>query len=213
MFNFSTKTLVNKKFKLSDLNKEIGLSKEARKDESLIESLTLKNIISPKTLNTDIDKEIKEIYVFEIIMKERIVPLGFIKELDKNIKLATLFLIKHEDYECGCIAYKKDRNKDKYYLTNFENKSEYDIPLGSSVSETYKFILSKFLKYPFLENESVDNYVKRNNQLNKLDFQIEKTKNAIKYELQSKKRFEYNDRLKEYISQKDQLLKEGIVND
>lgn len=208
MFNFSTKTLVNKKFKLTDLNKQISASKECKKEGFSIESVTLKNIISPRTLNSDIDKEIKEIYVFEIVMKERFVPENFIRELDKNVKLATLFLIKHEDYECGCMAYKKERYKDKYYATNWENRIDYDIPLGSSVSQTYKFILSKFLQYQFIESETVDEYIKRNNQLVKLDYQIEKTRNAAYYESQSKKKFEYNARLKEYVGQRESLLRE-----
>ena len=209
MFNFSTNTLINKTFKLSDLNKQIETSKECKEDEKIIESVTLKNIISPKTLNSNVDKEIKEIYIFEIIVKERYIPEIFIRELDKNIKLMTLFLIKHEDYECGVIAYKKDKFKDKYYATKWENRTNYDIPLGSSVSECYKFILSKFLEYLPFENESVDMYYKRNNQLKKLDFQIDKTQKAIRYETQSKKRFEYNDRLKEYIEERKSLLKEG----
>ena len=209
MFNFSTNTLINKTFKMSDLNKQIEASKECKEDEKIIESVTLKNIISPKTLNSNVDKEIKEIYIFEIIVKERYIPEIFIRELDKNIKLMTLFLIKHEDYECGVIAYKKDKFKDKYYATKWENRTNYDIPLGSSVSECYKFILSKFLEYLPFENESVDMYYKRNNQLKKLDFQIDKTQKAIRYETQSKKRFEYNDRLKEYIEERKSLLEEG----
>ena len=209
MFNFSTNTLINKTFKMTDLNKQIEASKECKEDEKIIESVTLKNIISPKTLNSNVDKEIKEIYIFEIIVKERYIPEIFIRELDKNIKLMTLFLIKHEDYECGVIAYKNDKFKDKYYATNWENRTDYDIPLGSSVSECYKFILSKFLEYLPFENESVDMYYKRNNQLKKLDFQIDKTQKAIRYETQSKKRFEYNDRLKEYIEDRKSLLEEG----
>lgn len=209
MFNFSTNTLINKTFKMSDLNKQIEASKECKEDEKIIESVTLKNIISPKTLNSNVDKEIKEIYIFEIIVKERYIPEIFIRELDKNIKLMTLFLIKHEDYECGVIAYKKDKFKDKYYATKWENRTNYDIPLGSSVSECYKFILSKFLEYLPFENESVDMYYKRNNQLKKLDFQIDKTQKAIRYETQSKKRFEYNSRLKEYIEERKSLLEEG----
>lgn len=208
MFNFSTITLINKNFKLSDLNKQIHASKECKEQEKIIENITLKNIISPKTLNSEIDKEIKEVYIFEIKMKERFIPEIFIRELDKNIKLMTLYIIKHEDYECGLIAYKKDKYKDKYYSTNWDNKTNYDIPLGSSVSQTYKFILSKFFQYEPFEKETVDMYVKRNNQLSKLDYQISMTEKAVYNESQSKKKFEYNARLKKYKEEKDKLLKE-----
>lgn len=41
------------------------------------------------------------------------------------------------------------------------------------------------------------------------DFQIGKTESAIAHETQSKKRFEYNARLKEYKAERNQLLSEG----
>ena len=47
------------------------------------------------------------------------------------------------------------------------------------------------------------------NQLAKLDFQISKTESAIAFSTQSKKKFEYNARLKEYKAERDQLLSEG----
>ena len=40
----------------------------------------------------------------------------------------------------------------------------------------------------------------------KLDFQIGKTESAIAHESQSKKRFEYNARLKEYKTERERLL-------
>ena len=43
------------------------------------------------------------------------------------------------------------------------------------------------------------------------DFQIGKTESAIAHESQSKKRFEYNARLKEYKAEKDKLLKGEII--
>ena len=63
-----------------------------------------------------------------------------------------------------------------------------------------------FLKYPPFELESAEDYVKRYNQLVKLDFQISKTQSAIAYETQSKKKFEYNARLKQYKEEREKLL-------
>ena len=40
----------------------------------------------------------------------------------------------------------------------------------------------------------------------KLDFQISKTQLAIAYETQSKKKFEYNARLKQYKEEREKLL-------
>jgi hypothetical protein len=208
MFNFSSKTVVDRKFKLTDLYKQMSASKEAKKDGTMIESIVLKNVLSPTTLYCDADKAIKEIYVFEITVKERYVPETFIKELDKSIKLHTLFNVIHEDYELSMISYKLGTQKGKYWQTNWENEDDHDVPLVNSVPEMYKYILSKFLAYPPFESESVEEYVKRYNMLAKLDFQIGKTTSAIAHETQSKKRFEYNARLKEYKAEREKLLSE-----
>lgn len=188
----------------------MGASKEARKDGAMIESIVLKNVLSPTTLYCDATKSIKEIYVFEITVKERYVPETFIKELDNSIKLHTLFNVRHEDYELSMISYKLGTQKGKYWQTNWENNDNRDVPLVNSVPEMYKYILSKFLTYPPFESETVEEYVKRYNQLAKLDFQISKTTSAIAHETQSKKKFEYNARLKEYREERERLLKESL---
>ena len=211
MFHFSSKTVVDRKFKLSDLYKQMSASKEAKKDGALIESVVLKNVLSPNTLYCDADKAIKEIYVFEITVKERYVPETFIKELDKSIKLHTIFHIKHEDYELSMLSYKLGTQKGRYFQTNWENEDDFDVPLVSSIPEMYKYILSKFLIYPPFESEGVEEYIKRYNQLAKLDFQIGKTSSAIAHETQSKKKFEYNARLKEYKEEREQLLQESTI--
>ena len=53
MFKFSSKTVVDRKFKITDLYKQMSASKEARKDGTLIESVVLKNVLSPSTLYCD----------------------------------------------------------------------------------------------------------------------------------------------------------------
>ena len=207
MFSFSSKTIVNRQFKLADLFKQMGASKEARKEATCIDKIVFTNVISPKTLNCDADKTIKEIYVFEITVNVRFVPERFIKELDNSIKLHTLFNIRHNDYELSMLSYKLGNFKGKYWQTNWENNEDIDVPLVDNVPDMYKFILSKFLKYPPFEAESVEQYIKRYNQLIKLDFQINSTTIAISKESQSKKKFEYNARLKQYMEERETLLK------
>ena len=206
MFQFSSKTEVNKQFKLSDLFKQMNASKEARKDTAVIERVALKNVLSPNTLYCEPDKEIKEIYVFEIIVSQRYVPETFIKELDNSIKLHTLFNVRDGEYELSMISYKIGSAKGKYFATNWEADDDYPVPPINSVSELYKYILSKFLKYPPFESESAGEYIKRYNQLIKLDFQINSTTIAIGKESQSKRKFEYNARLKQYKEERAKLL-------
>ena len=206
MFEFSSKTRVDRPFKMTDLFRQMNASKEAKKDAACIEKIVLKNVLSPTTLNCEADKEIKEIYVFEITVSSRTVPEIFIKELDQSIKLHTLFNVRDGDFELSMISYKTGNAKGKYYATNWESDPDFIVPLVNSVPELYKYILSKFLKYPPLEEESVGEYLKRYNQLIKLDYQINSTTIAIARENQSKRKFEYNARLKGYKEEREKLL-------
>lgn len=206
MFDFSSKTLINKQFKLTDLFRQMNASKEAKKDASAIEKIVLKNVLSPTTLNCEASKDIKEVYVFEITVSSQYVPEIFIRDLDKSIKLHTLFSVRSGEYELSLLSYKTGSMKGKYFQTNWEANPAYPVPLVNSVPELYKFILSKFLKYPPCETESVEEYIKRYNQIIKLDFQIEKTAAAIAHESQSKRKFEYNARLKDYKEEREKLL-------
>lgn len=208
MFEFSSKTRVDRPFKMTDLFRQMNASKEAKKDAACIEKIVLKNVLSPTTLNCEADKEIKEIYVFEITVCSRTVPEIFIKELDQSIKLHTLFNIRDGDFELSMISYKTGNAKGKYYATNWESDPDFSVPLVNSVPELYKYILSKFLKYPPFEEESVGEYLKRYNQLIKLDYQINSTTIAIARENQSKRKFEYNARLKQYREEREKLLGE-----
>lgn len=206
MFEFSSKTRVDRPFKITDLFRQMNASKEAKKDAACIEKIVLKNVLSPTTLNCEADKEIKEIYVFEITVSSRTVPEIFIKELDQSIKLHTLFNVRDGNFELSMVSYKTGNAKGKYYATNWESEPDFPVPLVNSVPELYKYILSKFLKYPPFEEESVGEYLKRYNQLIKLDYQINSTTIAIARENQSKRKFEYNARLKQYKEEKEKLL-------
>ncbi len=211
MFQFSSRTEVNKQFKLSDLFKQMNASKEARKDAAVVDKVVLKNVLSPKTLYCEPCKEIKEIYVLEITVSSRYVPETFIKELDNSIKLHTLFNVRNGDYELSMISYKSGSEKGKYHTTNWEADDDMSVPPVNSVPELYKYILSKFLKYPSFESETAGEYIKRYNQLIKLDFQINSTTIAIGKESQSKRRFEYNARLKQYKEEREKLLEETLL--
>lgn len=206
MFNFSSKTEVNKQFKLTDLYKQMNATKEVKQNALMISSITLKNVISPTTLNVKESYIMKEFYVFEIISKKREIPSIFIKELDKAIKIQTIFIIKNDEYEILYTKYKKDKIS-KYFESNWTTK-KYNLPLSVNVPDSYKYIISKTFIYPYFENETVEEYISRYLKLQKLDTSIKKLEDLVNKEIQSKKRFEYNENLKQLNKEKDNLLKE-----
>ena len=209
MFAFSSRTQVDKSFRLTDLFKQINADKEVKKDAAGITGVVLKNVLSPTTLNCDPSGEIKEVYVFEITVASQYVPERFIKALDGSIKLHTLFNVRCGEREYSMISYKLGCAKGKYYTTNWEVAAEFSVPPAGSVSALYQFILSKFLPYPPREGEAPGEYVMRNTRLVKLDGQIVSTSAAMARESQSKRKFELNAKLKQLKEEREELL-EGM---
>ena len=97
MFDLNNKTEVNKVFKIREIFKMINADKDVKRDAEVIEKISLTNVISKETLNIKSDEYCREIYVFNITLMEKRIPIDFIKELDKNIELHTYFVFEYED--------------------------------------------------------------------------------------------------------------------
>lgn len=211
MFNFSSKTIVNKEYKVSDFLTQIKASKEVRADAKRIKSIVFKNVISAETLNATFDKQYQNIYVIYLVLNERTIPKLFIEELDKNIEFHTYFVFEYNKETASMIAFKEIGNKVKinsnYYISSFKEQQLVSIPMINSVKDMYTFILSHEIEILSREDESPSEYMTRVKAINRLNFQISKTEKAIIYETQPKKKFEYNERLRRYKRELDELMR------
>ena len=72
MFNFSSKTYVNKEYKLSDFLKQIKANKEVKEDAKKIDKIIFENVISANSMNVEEEQEYKNIYVIRIKLKTNI---------------------------------------------------------------------------------------------------------------------------------------------
>ena len=212
MFNFSTKTLVNKEFKINDILRQIKASKEVKEDSKKINKIILQNVINAKTLNlNNVEDDYKEIYVFRLLLNIDIIPELFIKELDKSINFHTYFICEYDGFISSLIAYKEinrvTKVTTKYFKHPFQNETNIDLPLIDKVSDVYNILLSYETNNSLRKMETPNVFIERVNKINKLEFQISKTEKAIIYETQPKKKFEYNERLREYKKELSDLKK------
>lgn len=211
MFKFSSKTLVDKEYKVSDFLKQINANKEVRNNAKIIKHIVFKHVINAISLNTTEDKDFKNIYVIHITLKEREVPRLFVEELDKNIAFHTYFVFDYGNEIATMIAYKhiglKVKIESRYYISDFRHREPIDVPMISSVKDIYKFILSYEIGIQSRDDELPDEYISRVKKINKLNFQISKTEKGIIYETQPKKKFEYNERLRRYKKELEELMR------
>lgn len=202
MLSFSSKTLINREYKLSDFLKQINATKEVREDAKKVKAIYFQNVINSQTLNCLENKKYQNIYVIRMELNTDIIPKMFMEALDKNIAFHTYFIFEYSGEISTWVTYKEIGKKiildNKYYYHDFHVDEPVELPNLDDVPDAYVAILSYEIGRPARHIETPDDYIKRMHKMNKLEFQISKTEAAIIYETQPKKKFEYNSRLRKY---------------
>ena len=66
MFDLSSKTKVNRRFRPTELYKLMAADKDVKADAKGILSVVLMNVLSQDTMNVPAGDKVKEIYIFDI---------------------------------------------------------------------------------------------------------------------------------------------------
>ena len=203
MYKFSSKTEVNKKFKLSELFREIGANKKVIEDARAVKSVLLTNVLSKDTLNLDACDKVKEIYIFEIELSCSKVPQLFISALDRHIRLHTVFRFVFDGKECYGIAYKTvgsgSVSISKYYITDWKDiqDQQENLPIFYSIDDVYYDIITKTVGLSKREGEAIADYLARYDEITALTKEADKLERAILAEKQPNIVFELNRQVKE----------------
>lgn len=201
MFDLSSKTQVNKKFKLSELYKLIHADKTVKADASNIASVTLTNVLNSDTMNFTVTKDVKEIYVFEVVLTSKSIPTLFISALDKAINFHTVFVLTYGNQTLLYGAYKEYSDKGmrlgKYYATTWLAGRHVNIPLATScLDDVYTALIDELIPLTPRVGESTRDFVNRYGEITRLQKEVDKLQRMVDTEKQSKKRFELNAELK-----------------
>lgn len=202
MFELSSKTQVNRKFKMTELYKVMGADKAVKSDAANIVSVTLTNVLNKDTLNFSAKGDVKEIYLFEIVLNTKTVPSLFISSLDKITNFHTAFILCCGNEEMLYGAFKEYGEKGikvgKYYFTAWAAERTVALPLGvSCLEDIYTAIIDELIPITARKNESTKDFVERYGEIVKLQKEIDKLQHLVDTEKQPKRRFELNDKLKQ----------------
>ncbi len=207
MFDLSSKTKVNRQFRLAELYKLMAADKDVKADAKGILSVVLTNVLSQDTMNVPVGDIVNEIYIFDIELSSKSIPALFISSLDKAINLHTLFVLRFNDERMlyGCYKEKTEKGVKlgKYYSTDWTKaQTPISLPLNVfSMDDIYTAIIDRLIPIAAKQNETTSDFVARYDMIRKLKFEIDKKQRQVDNERQSKKRFELNDDLKKLKEQ------------
>ncbi len=216
MFNYSEKTKVDLKFKISDLFKTIKADKLVKADAKNIISVILTNTLSPERTNLEASDNVKEIYVFDINLNSNKVPEQFIEALNRGINLQTLFKLKYNNLVKYIISIKQvneDRMKVlKIFETDWLREEKQDFPITTKLEAVFKEMLRFVTGYRFRPDEDFESYTNRLATIKKLHSEIEKQTRIMNAEKQPNIRMKLNDELKQLKKQLQMLEDEKELN-
>lgn len=187
--NLSKKTIVNKFIPKNTFYNRQNIATSV-KDEFIykIDKITWKYKLSEGTLGITKTGEVEEIQIFEIELKEKMVPRNVIKLITKNIVYTILFKLIYKDEYCYLI-----KLEDNLYITNWNEKITFDFS-GINLSVVYQKIIKSIIKQED-NSEKFDIIIEKNNKIKLLEKEISLLEIKLKQERQFNRKVEINNLL------------------
>ena len=207
MFNLPSSTQANRFLAKKSFETKIVNGKRIFKD---IEKITLKYKLSPSTINIEKTKNIAEILIFEIVLKEKLekekaLPIIAMKNINELVKAPILYKFIYEDSFCFSILYKE---QNQYFFSSWNEEIEFELS-QLNLQKVYENIIQTFFKTAAknIKNDFKKAY-KLENKIESLQKDIKALENKISKEKQFKKKLEYSQKLKPKQNELENILKE-----
>ena len=177
--------------------------KHAARDEfsKYVQKITWKYKLAENTIRIKKWKNVEEIQIFEVILKEKELPKKIFSSIDKIIPYPILYECKYNDHVAYVIAYNKE-----YYNTERDQEIEFGFT-WTTLDRVYENIISRFITDQHIEStQAFDDLLERNHKKEVLEKDIEKLKSKIRKEVQMKDKLPLNMELQKKKKELEELL-------
>lgn len=205
MIEFPAATAVHRRLPKAAFYKHLSLTKILKeKFVSDVDRIVVENSFTKENLNLAADAEIKEIMLLSISLKNREFDGKVIEAIARQNPHKLVFLLSFENQQQMAVYH------NKLYRTLWMNHDEIALKLqGYSLDEIWDSFIEQIALHEECakqtEDLSIEDRLEIQNQILKLEKQIDKTENAMWKEQQPKKKFELHMSLREYQKKLEDL--------
>lgn len=205
MIEFPAATAVHRRLPKAAFYKHLSLTKILKeKFVSDVDRIVVENSFTKENLNLAADAEIKEIMMLSISLKSQEFDGKVIEAIARQNPHKLVFLLSFENQQQLAVYH------NKLYRTLWMNHDEIALKLqGYSLDEIWDSFIEQIALYEEraeqTEDLSIEDRLALQDQILKLEKQIDKTENAMWKEQQPKKKFELHTRLREYQKKLEDL--------
>lgn len=205
MIEFPAATAVHRRLPKEAFYKHLPLTKILKeKFVSDVDRIVVENSFTKENLNLASDAEIKEIMLLSIFLKSQEFDGKVIEAIARQNPHKLVFLLSFENQQQLAVYH------NKLYRTLWIKHDEIALKLqGYSLDEIWDSFIEQIALYEERAEQtdalSIEDRLAIQDQILKLEKQIDKTENAMWKEQQPKKKFELHTRLREYQKKLEDL--------
>ena len=205
MIEFPAATTVHRRLPKEAFYKHLPLTKILKeKFVSDVDRIVVENSFTKENLNLASDAEIKEIMLLSISLKNQEFDGKVIEAIARQNPHKLVFLLSFENQQQLAVYH------NKLYRTLWMAHDKITLKLqGYSLDEIWDSFIEQIALYEERAEEtadlSIEDRLAIQDQILKLEKQIDKTENAMWKEQQPKKKFELHTRLREYQKKLEDL--------
>lgn len=205
MIEFPAATAVHRRLPKEAFYKHLPLTKILKeKFVSDVDRIVVENSFTKENLNLASGAEIKEIMLLSISLKNQEFDGKVIEAIARQNPHKLVFLLSFEDQQQLAVYH------NKLYRTLWIKHDEIALKLqGYSLDEIWDSFIEQIALYEERAEQtdalSIEDRLEIQDQILKLEKQIDKTENAMWKEQQPKKKFELHTRLREYQKKLEDL--------
>ena len=205
MIEFPAATAVHRRLPKEAFYKHLPLTKILKeKFVSDVDRIVVENSFTKENLNLASDAEIKEIMLLSISLKSQEFDGKVIEAIARQNPHKLVFLLSFENQQQLAVYH------NKLYRTLWMKHDEIALKLqGYSLDEIWDSFIEQIALYEERAEQtdafSIEDRLAIQDQILKLEKQIDKTENAMWKEQQPKKKFELHTRLREYQKKLEDL--------
>lgn len=205
MIEFPAATAVHRRLPKEAFYKHLPLTKILKeKFVSDVDRIMVENSFTKENLNLASDAEIKEIMLLSISLKNQEFDGKVIEAIARQNPHKLVFLLSFENQQQPAVY------RNKLYRTVWMDHDEIALKLqGYSLDEIWDSFIEQIALYEERAEKTADLSIEERleiqDQILKLEKQIDKTENAMWKEQQPKKKFELHTRLREYQKKLEDL--------
>lgn len=168
-----------------------GVSTKLRREFiDKVRKITWEYKLAPETIGIPKTEAIEEVQIFLIELKERTIPKGVLKLINRSIPYPVLFVLSHDSHTAYGIAL-RGTGEERYYFSEWDEPMRFDFA-GLTLETLYQGLVKVFIGADVGKDQDFGTIVEVDKQKAVLEREIQALQNKIRSERQFNKKVEYN---------------------